>query len=148
MIRTLLIAFLLPSSCLSFLGTTHHHRSRTTNLNLTPSQGKELEAFVNKQCTKNSKSIHVEMDTRQQETTTTTTAPAVTPLTAARSFLTRIFHQDDESLVYPIVGFRWVGNNVIPTTTTAACVIHREELNEELYGWFTPVSKEMEDDEK
>mmetsp|Transcript_19897 Transcript_19897/g.26298 ORF Transcript_19897/g.26298 Transcript_19897/m.26298 type:complete len:151 (-) Transcript_19897:302-754(-) len=140
----LLAILLLPSSCLSFTATTH--RQSSTSLNLVPSQGKELEAFVNNQGVQGSINIDARIHHKEQDSTDTT--PAITPLTAARSFISRIFHQDDDNLVYPIVGFRWVGNKVVPTTTTAACALHREDRFEELVGWFSPTSHDVGDDDE
>mmetsp|Transcript_14923 Transcript_14923/g.20322 ORF Transcript_14923/g.20322 Transcript_14923/m.20322 type:complete len:179 (-) Transcript_14923:366-902(-) len=162
----LVALLLLPSSCFSFttVTTTTTTTSTTTHLNLVPSQGKELEAFVNSNriqiLQENKKGHHIEIDSKNKiqqkkdndndDAHDASPSPGViTPLTAARSFISRIFHQNDEVLVYPIVGFRWVGNKVVPTTSSAACVIHREEEREELFGWFAaPPPLDHDDDDK
>jgi len=61
-----------------------------------------------------------------------------------------IHHEEDEGVLYPVVGFRWVkmedssdgGKSksyfVTPERKTA-CAIHPSSLKEEPYGWFSPV---------
>ena len=99
-------------------------------------------------------------------------------MSVARSFISRLFHtpstpstyenalsslpstlfENDQTLLYPITGFRWVATDdldfpqdnkkkkytAIPTTCTASCNIQsiRQTQIQDAYGWFSPACKE------
>mmetsp|Transcript_7719 Transcript_7719/g.11048 ORF Transcript_7719/g.11048 Transcript_7719/m.11048 type:complete len:161 (+) Transcript_7719:176-658(+) len=141
----IVMSLLCMSTCTAFL--MHPGKSTPSVLHLLPSQGKQLEAaWIASTVPKNGAgdgSTHDPQVLQEKE--------EITPVSAARSFVSRIFelpshlHREDDIVYYPIVGFRWVpcdkdGYRVLPTSSVASCRVPNL-TKEETVGWFSPACK-------
>lgn len=153
----------VSSSHVSENGSAHRDAFQTrrdeTRRNLMPEQGSQLVAAS---CAVRTQNVDDETDESVQSK-----SASISP---ARSFISRMFNlshgdereeaqqeiinfssdesEDDEALLYPIVGFEWVAVNkdgsekeyvVLPTTCNPSCSIKGH--SDEVYGWFSQSCK-------
>jgi hypothetical protein len=126
-----LVQGFLPSSA-----TVRHQKSL---LHLLPTDGLQLvEASHSVYCEKSG----INIKEQQQQPTSASSK--------ARAFVARVFslpstrkhpqeQETNDICLYPIVGFRFVGNDnrALPTTINVSC---RLTPQEPLYGWFRPAA--------
>lgn len=136
----ILSAMLFASSSEAFVVSSRTQRS-SSSLQLLPDQADQLVAAYNalKEDDKKTIQVHKEEDAEQNWGAST--------IAASKSLLTRVFHLDsvlhplerkEDVCYYPMVGFRFIEGQSIPTKPSVCCAMPtKSQREEELYGFFT-----------
>lgn len=139
-----LVAFLLASSCCAFAPLKAATSRTSSTLQLLPHEGSELVAASQNVYT-SSKDERINDDAILQH--------APVPIAKARTFVARVFslpatllhpHEEENVVLYPIVGFRYVKgqSKALPTTSNPSCrLLPRDQVE---YGWFRAQKPETE----